>query len=106
MLDASVSGETTTGCRCSYRSTCKNVRASAECAWCQGGRKLSNSKLAWPKGARAALRKCEQAHRSISRASRRTLRVGRGVTSQLTDEQDDVLVAGVWPAFASKLLNR
>ena len=40
-----------------------------------------------------------------SRASHRALRVRRGLRSRLTDEEDDAAVGGVWPAFASKLLN-
>ena len=39
-----------------------------------------------------------------SRASHRALRVRRGLRSRLTDEQDDAVVGGVWPAFAGKLL--
>ena len=51
VLDTSGSGEATTGCRCSYQSTCKIFRAFEECAWCRGGRKLSHGKPSWPKGA-------------------------------------------------------
>ena len=45
-LGASSSGEATTGCKHSCRSTSKTAPACAMCAWCQGGKKPSNGKLA------------------------------------------------------------
>ena len=46
VLDTSGNAEATTGCRCSYQSTSKTVRALAACALCRGGRKLSSGKPA------------------------------------------------------------
>ena len=40
-----------------------------------------------------------------SRAFRGALRVGRGLRGWLKDEQDSGIVGGVYPAFASKILN-
>ena len=42
----SSSGEVTTGCTHSCRPTNKTTLACATCAWCQGGKKPSNGKLA------------------------------------------------------------
>ena len=40
------SGEATTGCIRSYRSTSKTTAACATCVWCQGGKRPSKDKLA------------------------------------------------------------
>ena len=45
-LGTSSGGEATTGCKHSSRSTRITAPACAMCAWCQGGKKPSNGKLA------------------------------------------------------------